>query len=273
MASRQVYSRPTQNDADFLTQIGERVRAARSTCGFTRKELALASGASERYLAQIEAGSGNMSVLVLKQIAEATSLPIESFFPGAGCDTDKRYRFAFIGLRGAGKSTLAKVMADEFGLPFIELTRMIEQESGLAIPEIFSLYGESGYRELEKRCLQAVIADYDQVVLAVAGGITGDDDTFQLLLENFNTIWLRASPEEHMQRVLEQGDRRPVAGFPKAMDALRLILTSREKSYARADYQLNTSGQPVEDSGRALSNILQPLMPGQMSFASTRTKD
>ena len=209
MATRQVYSRATQNDAHFLQQIGQRVRAARSSCGLTRKELALASGTSERYLAQIEAGSGNLSVLVLKQIAEATSLPIDSFLPGAHNQTDKRYRFALIGLRGAGKSTLAKIMADELGLPFVELTRMIEQQSGLAIPEIFSFYGESGYRELEKRCLQSVIADHDQVMLAVAGGITGDDDTFQLLLDNFNSIWLRASPEEHMQRVLDQGTDGP----------------------------------------------------------------
>ena len=265
MAVKQPDLRTALDDTKFLGQIGQRVRAARSTCGFTRKELALASGTSERYLAQIESGSGNLSVLVLKQIAEATAMPIESFFTGVKSNTDKRYRFAFIGLRGAGKSTLARRMADEFGLPSIELTRVIEQESGLAIPEIFSLYGEGGYRELEKRCLQSVIADHEQVMLAVAGGITGDGDTFQLLLDNFYTIWLRASPEEHMQRVLDQGDKRPVTGFPKAMDALKSILISREKDYARADYQLNTSGQPVEDSRQALSNILQPLMPGSMT--------
>ena len=252
---------PDAND-DYLARLGQRVRAARKNRHMSRQDLALSSGVSMRYLAQLETGSGNASISVLRQIAEATGLDIEdlvadgdpdglgliSAIRGAtavermhlmdaltamrrasGGGDPRAARVALIGLRGAGKSTLGAAIGKRLDVPFVELNRAIEADSGLSIPEVFSLYGDAGYRRLEKRCIEAVMAAHDQVILAVGGGIVGEAGNYDLLLGGFHTVWLRASPEEHMARVRAQGDERPMAGKPQAMDELRGILEARDR--------------------------------------------
>ena len=170
-------------------------------------------------------------------------------------------------MRGAGKSTLARTVSDNLDLPLIELTLEIEQASGLNLREIYSLYDEGGYRELESRCLRDVTERHTQVVLAVAGGITNNADSYEFLLDNYHTVWLQASPMEHMQRVLDQGDRRPVSGISGAMDALVGILEKRKDQYARARFHLDTSEKTVQESTAAPTRIVGPLIdkPGNES--------
>jgi XRE family aerobic/anaerobic benzoate catabolism transcriptional regulator len=174
-------------------------------------------------------------------------------------------RVALIGLRGAGKSTLGKAVGQRLGMPFVELNRQIEVESSLSIPEVFSLYGDTGYRRLEKRCIEAVMTTHEQVILAVGGGIVGEAGNFDLLLGGFHTIWLRASPEEHMARVRAQGDERPMAGKPQAMDELRGILEARDRLYAQADAQLSTSGKTEAKSAESLAVVVDAVL-GKVRF-------
>ena len=282
-----------QTDEDYLASLGARVRAARKNLKMSRQDLAFSSGVSMRYLAQLETGSGNASVLVLRQIAAATGLGVEDLVADVDADglglagairkatqvermhlmdalgemrrksggADPRAsRVALIGLRGAGKSTLGQAVAARMDVPFVELNHAIEAESGLSIPEVFSLYGDAGYRRLEKRCIEAVIADHDRVVMAVGGGIVGEAGNYDLLLGGFHTVWLRASPEEHMARVRAQGDERPMAGKPRAMDELRGILEAREKLYAQADARLSTSGKTVEESAASLAVVIEAVL-------------
>ena len=271
----------------YLKRLGERIRSARNRDGMTRKHLSHVSGVSERYLAQLETGQGNISILLLRQVAKAVSVPLEELvaddppLPNAfwqfrrdlqeasfdelmavqealGGIFQRREaprrerRIALIGLRGAGKSTLGHGLAEALGLPFLELNREIEQESGLQVSEIFSLYGPEGYRRLEGRSLRRVVQRHDDLVLATGGGVVSDRENYDLLLSSCLTVWLRARPEEHMRRVLAQGDRRPMAGNEGAMEDLRLILASRESLYARADLVIDTSGQSVGQSLDAL---------------------
>ena len=168
----------------------------------------------------------------------------------------KASRIALIGLRGAGKSTLGRLVAEDLGIPFIELNHEIEHDSGLAIPEIFALYGQDGYRRLEQRCLRSVIDRHSKVVLAVAGGIVAEANTYEMLLRSFHTVWLQASPEEHMNRVRAQGDRRPMAGNPAAMNDLRSILESRQQLYANAETTFDTSSKTVVQCREELSRLL-----------------
>ena len=290
--------RPAEAEAlesEFLSRVGARVRSARTRLGMSRKMLAQASGVSERYLAQLENGAGNISILLLRQVARATAIRIEDLLGEGETDAEtlslldavrrttpeerkrlfevlsemrdaggvdmKTGRVALVGLRGAGKSTLGRLVAERLALPFIELNREIEAESGLAVAEIFSLYGQEGYRRLEQRCLKMVVARNPAVVLAVAGGIVGEPATYEILLKSFHAIWLRASPEEHMERVRAQGDRRPMAGNPAAMDELRAILEARERFYSRAEASLDTSGKSVEESVAELAGLIQQLTP------------
>lgn len=279
-----------EDDAAFLADLGQRVRQIRGQHGMSRKLLAEYAGVSERYLAQLESGQGNISILLLRDVARALDLPLEDLLAkeltadlaviqqmlrraspeqialakqavariqqGQG-SRSRAQRIALIGLRGAGKSTLGRLVAADLGMPFVELNDEIAKMSGLSVAELFNLYGQEGYRRLERRCLQQVVDSQDKVVLATGGGIVADPATFDLLLATFYSVWLRAAPEEHMERVRAQGDLRPMAGNPEAMEELKLILSSREALYSRADSQLDTSGQVVESSGRALSLLLR----------------
>ncbi len=284
-------SRLGSQDQGFLQEVGNRVRSARKRHGMSRKVLARESGVSERYLAQLETGSGNISILLLRQIAAATGMKLRDLvsesqedapeilsilelarraspaqrediidsltgmLDQSGADL-KASRIALIGLRGAGKSTLGKLIADDLKIPFIELNREIELDSGLAVAEIFALYGQDGYRRLEQRCLRSVIDRHSEVVLAVAGGIVAEANTYEMLLRSFHSVWLQARPEEHMERVRAQGDRRPMAGNPAAMNDLRSILESRQQLYANAEMTFDTSGKTVGQCRDELSKIL-----------------
>ncbi len=286
------HSDPQEHAAQhFLQEVGNRVRGARKRHGMSRKVLARESGVSERYLAQLETGSGNISILLLRQVADATGLKLQDLVAESDHDTPeilsilelarraspsqradiinslsgmldqsganlKASRIALIGLRGAGKSTLGQLIAEDLKIPFIELNREIELDSGLAIPEIFSLYGQDGYRRLEQRCLRSVIDRHSEVVLAVAGGIVAEANTYEMLLRSFHSVWLQASPEEHMERVRAQGDRRPMAGNPAAMNDLRSILESRQQHYANAEMTFDTSTKSVAQCRDELSKVL-----------------
>ena len=275
------------DESDYLKLIGDRVRQARARRGMTRRILARDSGVSERYLAQLETGQGNISILLLRHIANALDIPLETLvlqgadppvdlvhtteflrrLPAAelvaarrllvqhfgGVDLEaRRGRIALIGLRGAGKSTLGAMLADRLEVPFLELDRLIEQESGVSLSAIFDLYGQSGFRRLERRCLDAVIERHPRFVLATGGSLVSEPATFERLLTMCFTVWLRATPEEHMQRVIAQGDMRPMADNRESMSDLKRILEVREPLYRKADVMIDTGGESVDQSLEAL---------------------
>jgi XRE family aerobic/anaerobic benzoate catabolism transcriptional regulator len=272
--------------------LGDRVKQARARRGMTRKQLARDSGVSERYLAQIEGGEGNISVLVLRQLAKALNVSVDALvFEGpeapvefvhtveflrrlslddlklarqmllhqfGGVDPAARHRrIALIGLRGAGKSTLGAALAERLEMPFLELDRLIEQESGLTLDLIFDFRGQSGFRELERQCLEDVVRRYPCFVLAAGGSLVSEPGTFERLLSSCFTVWVRASAEEHMQRVIAQGDMRPMANNRDAMSDLKRILTEREVLYSKADVQVDTAGRTFEDSIEGLIQALR----------------
>ncbi|MFN3147478.1 MAG: helix-turn-helix transcriptional regulator [Paracoccaceae bacterium] len=264
----------------LMATVGERVRRARERKGISRRVLSDLSGVSQRYLAQLETGQGNISIALLWRVAEALDHRIEwlvgeedpwtseelrvtELYRSANAAERRKVmeilapeapgslraqRICLIGLRGAGKSTLGRLVGDELGLPFVELNREIGEQAGMPVDEVMALYGQEGYRRLESQALERVVATSDALILAVAGGIVAEPRTYAFLLRHFHTVWLRATPEEHMLRVRAQGDERPMAGNPKAMEELRSILTSREALYARAEAQVNTSGKTLEAS-------------------------
>jgi len=282
--------KPRDPEHELLRALGERVRDARARRGMTRKGLAHDSGVSERYLAQLESGQGNISVLLLLRIARALNLPLADllredaeqsgeltlidqllqrlpaqklpevraellrrFGNGQnGKNADRANRVALIGLRGAGKSTLGAKLARELGAPFIELDREIEREAGTSLSEIFLLYGQAGYRRYERRCLEKVIEQHPRVVIATGGSLVSEPGTFDLLLAACTTVWLKAQPEEHMSRVVAQGDTRPMAGNREAMEDLRRILRGRAALYGQADVTLDTAGRTIEQSLKEL---------------------
>ena len=263
------------SESEYLRLLGERVREMRARRGMTRKILARDSGVSERYLAQLESGQGNISILLLRQIAQALDTPLQALvldgpeppvdlvhtteflrrlpatelvdarrllvehFGGVDLDA-RRGRIALVGLRGAGKSTLGAMLADRLEAPFLELDRLIEQESGVSLSVIFDLYGQSGFRRLERRVLDQVIERYPRFVLATGGSLVSEPATFERLLTMCFTVWLRATPEEHMQRVIAQGDMRPMADNRESMSDLRRILDVREPLYRKADATIDT---------------------------------
>ena len=280
-----------RDEADYLKLLGERVRETRARRGMTRKLLARDSGVSERYLAQLESGQGNISILLLRQIANALDIPVESLvlqgpepsvdlvhtteflrrLPAAeltqarrilvqhfgGVDLEaRRGRIALIGLRGAGKSTIGALLADRIEVPFLELDRLIEQESGVSLSAVFDLYGQSGFRRMERRCLDHVIERYPRFVLATGGSLVSEPATFERLLTMCFTVWLRATPEEHMQRVIAQGDMRPMADNREAMSDLRRILEVREPLYRKADVTIETSGTTLDETAESLVHAL-----------------
>lgn len=272
----------------LLRQVGERVRHVRERKGIPRRVLSELSGVSPRYLAQLESGEGNISISLLKRVALALNHRIEWFvgeddpwnsevlrvaeaFRSADRATreavlrsltreddagQRDQRLCLVGLRGAGKSTLGRMLGAELDLPFVELNREIEETGGMPFPEIMALYGQEGYRKLESDALDRVIATHDRVILAVAGGIVAEPSTYARLLARFHTIWVKASPQEHMDRVRAQGDERPMQGNPEAMAQLKGLLTSREALYERAEATLDTSGKPVAQSLRELADLV-----------------
>lgn len=299
-AARRDGAEPSQRNAsettalpetEYLRILGERVRSARTRCGMTRKNLAKKSGVSERYLAQLETGKGNVSILLLRQVAYALNVPIDaivldgeepsrelpqiqeilrSLAPeqlqrthrwlleqyGVQEKAARKSRIALIGLRGAGKSTLGALLAEKLDVPFLELDRLVEQESGLTLSAIFDLYGPAGFHRFEKQCLERLLSRYSRFVLAAGGSLVTEATTFDALLAACHTIWLRARPEDHMNRVIAQGDRRPMAANPQAMSDLRRILAGREPLYARADSTLETSGKSVKESLKELEEMM-----------------
>ena len=281
----------------LVAAIGRLVRLSRAKRGMTRRQLAQASGASERYLAQIEGGEGNPSVIMLASIAQALDVPIIELLPRSngrtaamaqildvlartpraelpalaeliesraarGAAIDRGRRIALVGLRGAGKSTLGRRLADALGCPFIELDRLVEQNYGARIPDLIEMAGLATFRRYERACLERVIAEHDAAVIATAGGIVSDSETYALLLRRTHTVWIKARPDEHMRRVMAQGDFRPMAQNREAMADLVAILDARRADYARAQAELDTSGDTVEQSCAKLARIVASYADG-----------
>lgn len=285
------HSRGFSTNADFLTYLGRRVRELRSRRGMTRKQMSQEADVSERHLAQLESGEGNISVVLLQRIATALHVPIANLFaPQTEEAAEKgliqkllerlpehrledvmsrlmrdfgqeekmrKMRIALIGMRGAGKSTLGSMLAKEMATRFVELDSEIEKETGMPLGEIFSLYGQSGFRAIEKRNLERVLKENERAVISVGGGVVSEKETFDFLLSHCYTVWIKAQPEEHMSRVMAQGDFRPMAANNQAMEDLRRILEAREPLYRKADLVLDTSGTSVEESFAKLKSALQ----------------
>ena len=229
---------------EILELVGHHVRAARAARHWTIRELAERSGVSVRFLVQLEAGRGNISVKRLADLAEAFKIPTADLLNDDS--PDARRVVALLGLRGAGKTTIGKQLARRLRVRFVELDRRIEKAADMSLAELFSLYGEDYYRRLERETLAAVLAEKRPMVLATGGGIVASPDTYALLKKSAVTVWLRAEPEDHWNRVVSQGDRRPMADHPQAMAGLRALLAAREPLYAAAEHTVETSGRAVE---------------------------
>ena len=280
----------------FLVGLGERVRALRSRRGMTRRAVALAADVSERHLANLEYGIGNVSMLVLLQVAGALQCSLAELIGdvttrspewlllremlehrdeatlkrvrvvvgemlGMGGANEAKVsrspRVALVGLRGAGKSTLGQRLADDLGFPFVELSREIEKFAGCSVNEIQSLYGQNAYRRYERRAVEEAIQIYPEAVIAAPGGLVADAATFNLLLAHCTTVWLQAAPEDHMKRVAAQGDLRPMAASKEAMEDLKGILAGRAAFYSKAELRLDTSAQPLEATFEALRTMVR----------------
>lgn len=241
----------------YLSRLGDRVRAWRTEHGMTRKTLSQASGVSERYLAQLEAGEGNISVLLLRKVAKAMGVPVENLVREEPQDEKRPSKpIALLGLRGAGKSTLGVKLSQALKLPFVELDREIEKEAGAELGEVFAMYGQDGYRRFERRALERVLAQNEQAVIATGGSLVNDPGTYKLLLERCTCIWLKASPEEHMARVIAQGDMRPFKGRSAALEEIKRLLEDRNRLYSRADATVDTAGKTLKQSLTELRNAL-----------------
>jgi XRE family transcriptional regulator, aerobic/anaerobic benzoate catabolism transcriptional regulator len=280
---------PDTGDAGFLAALGRHVREARERRGMARKAVSQAAGVSERYLAQLEGGEGNASVLLLRNVARALGLHVTELIDARETSVEQRLirrfleelpahrledvlfrlmrdfgeealarrkRIALVGLRGAGKSTLGGALAADLRYPFVELDREIEAEAGIGLSEVFLLYGQAGYRRIERRCLERMIASHTEMVMTVGGGIVSEADAYNLLLQHCYTVWVRASPDEHMARVVAQGDLRPMQGHAEAMADLKRILDAREPLYQKADVTVDTTG---EAPGQSLAKLRQAL--------------
>jgi len=298
--------RPTRDvvsldPSGFLHLLGERVRTMRVRRGMSRKVLARDAEISERYIAQLEAGEANCSIVLLRRIAKAIGVQLTEFvdarverpleavlleqFLGRLSPTQisdarallidhfegktsqrRNERIALVGLRGAGKSALGKMLAEWLELPFLELDRLVEQQSGMRLGEMFEMFGQEAFRRNERAALEAALSKYPAFVLATGGGIVAEPATHELLLRFCVTVWVRASPGEHMQRVMKQGDLRPMANSAGAMDDLIAILRSREPLYSKADIVLDTSGKTPRQSFDELKTLL-----GLSNVSSTRS--
>src|SRR5580704_13041610 len=295
--------------AAFLAAIGQEVRRHRAKRGMTRRQLAQASKTSERYLAQIESGAGNPSAGVLRAVAQALDLPAAALLPEAGARAvarsaildliaqvpdgdlpelakliearvalggraDRARRIALIGLRGAGKSTLGRMLAQHLGWPFIELDRIVEEDYGASVPDLIEMAGTATFRRHERSALDRVVGAHEAAVITTAGGIVANRETYALLLRRTHTIWIKARPEDHMSRVMAQGDFRPMAqnraagskeaNSKGAMGDLVAILEARRANYARAEAELDTSGDAVEESFTKLLRLVTQLIGTQV---------
>ncbi len=291
---------PEEEKDPFLIALGERLRALRSRRGLTRKALAKLADVSERHVANVESGVGNASIQFLRQLTtvlncslaemigdETATSPewlmireilrgrsdedlakarsaLAGIFDAPVSETARRQRIALIGLRGAGKSSLGRMLADHWMVPFVELSRHIEAMAGCSVAEIHALYGPNAYRRYEYRALEDIIQRYPRAVIATPGGIVSDPGTFNLLLSHCYTVWLQASPKEHMERVLAQGDTRPMSGNREAMDDLKNILESRAAFYSKADQAFDTSEMTQETAFFGLMDELRETvqLPG-----------
>ncbi len=291
---------PDEAKDPLLVLLGERVRSLRGRRGMTRKALAATADVSERHLANLEYGVGNASILVLQQVATALQCSLAELTGDIttsntewlllrellqNCDeptlhrvrvavgqllgtgganahrnTDRSTRVALVGLRGAGKSTLGSMLADDLDYPFVELSREIEKFAGCSISEIQALYGQNAYRRYERRALEEAIQIYPEAVIATPGGLVSDAATFNLLLAHCTTVWLQAAPEDHMKRVAAQGDLRPMAASREAMEDLKGILAGRAAFYAKADFKLDTSTQALTPTFAALRRIVREAL-------------
>lgn len=227
-----------------LLSLGRRARAIRTGGGWTLREIAERSGVSPRFLVQLEAGRGNISVRRLADVARALETTPAALLSGA--DASARQVIALLGLRGAGKTTVGRKLARRMHVPFVELDRLIEQAADLSLSELFSLHGEDYYRRLERETVAHVLAERQGMVIATGGGIVTSSDTYGLLRREAVTVWLRATPEDHWNRVVRQGDRRPMADHPQAMADLRSLLAAREPLYAQAAHVVDTSQVMVD---------------------------
>ncbi|MEI7783561.1 MAG: helix-turn-helix transcriptional regulator [Betaproteobacteria bacterium] len=280
----------------FLVALGERVRGLRSRRGMTRKALSQAAAVSERHLANLEYGEGNASILVLLQVAEALQCPLAELIGdvstsspewlfirellagrdeaqlrrvrlamgqllgSGGPEVARKTCVALIGLRGAGKSTLGQLLAEDLGFPFVELSREIEKFAGCSVSEIQALYGQNAYRRYERRALEEALQIYPEAVIATPGGLVSEPATFNLLLNHCTTVWLQADPEDHMQRVVAQGDMRPMAASREAMEDLRGILVGRAAFYSKAQLRLDTSSQPLAPTFDLLRQMVRQTL-------------
>jgi XRE family aerobic/anaerobic benzoate catabolism transcriptional regulator len=289
--------------AAFLAAIGREVRRHRAKRGMTRRQLALASETSERYLAQIESGAGNPSASVIRAIAHALDLPAAALLPATrarpaaldavldllapvpegelpelakliearvarAAGADRARRIALVGLRGAGKSTLGRMLAQHLGWPFIELDRVVEEDYGASIPDLIEMAGTATFRRHERSALERVVAAHEAAVITTAGGIVSDPETYALLLRRSHTIWIKARPDDHMSRVMAQGDFRPMAAnraakSNNAMADLLAILEARRADYARAEAEVDTSGAALEQSFAELVRVVTALLGPQ----------
>jgi XRE family aerobic/anaerobic benzoate catabolism transcriptional regulator len=285
----------TLPDDAFLAAIGSEVRRNRAKRGMTRRQLAQASETSERYLAQIESGTGNPSVSVLRAIAQALDLPCGALLPEAGTRTavlgdildllaqvpedelpalkneietrlalrdgaDRARRIALVGLRGAGKSTLGRMLAQQLRCPFIELDRLVEDDYGASIPNLIEMAGTATFRRHERRALDRIITAHESAIITTAGGIVSNPETYALLLRRAHTVWIKARPEDHMSRVIAQGDFRPMAQNREAMADLVAILEARRADYARAEAEVDTSGHSIDKSFDELLSLVAPWL-------------
>jgi XRE family aerobic/anaerobic benzoate catabolism transcriptional regulator len=295
-AANEAVAAETEERSPFLSALGERVRNLRARRGMTRKALSVAADVSERHLANLEYGVGNASILVLHQVADAlqcslaeligdvtTSSPewlmirellerrdeatlhrvrvaVGELLGTGGANKTRSPRVALIGLRGAGKSTLGQMLAEDLGFPFVELSREIEKFAGCGIAEIQALYGINAYRRYERRALEEAIQIYPEAVIATPGGLVSDPATFNLLLAHCTTVWLQADAQDHMSRVIAQGDMRPMAASKEAMEDLKGILAGRAAFYSKAEFSLNTSAQPLAPTFAALRALVRQAL-------------
>jgi XRE family aerobic/anaerobic benzoate catabolism transcriptional regulator len=287
-----------QGKDPFLIALGERVKALRARRGMTRKGLAQATEVSERHLANLEYGVGNASILVLLQVTRALQCSFAELLGDAttrspewlllremlenrdeatlrrvraavsdllGSDagrgeTPRSSRIALIGLRGAGKSTLGRMLAEDLDFPFVELTREIEKMAGCGVAEILGLYGQNAYRRYERRALEEAVQIYPEAVIATAGGMVSDLVSFNLLLSHCTTVWLKADPEDHMARVAAQGDFRPMTASSEAMEDLKAILAGRAAFYSKAELEIDTSAQPLLETFQILRALVREAL-------------